>query len=555
MSFHVIYVEDTEVDYKSLSDAIKEANETLDEWSKVSLTCVNHPNDLPNALNNNIDVVLADVYFFPQGTSSSAGSQQTDHLSEIISHVRDWDKKSQRGFPTPVIAYTSQGRSTLEKCLRQRNDLYDIWDKMSASPPYVSWRLQNLAKELSHYRPDATMQKLISSMPGENIFDTGWHNLVLQLVMAYSKGRTEYDQVTQCKNSISQLVDHAIPNQWHSFNSMWDAVSESEYLLRSTSPTLRGVARHSINVYWLGYWLINNTVLKDKIIKCWQEMLDKHGCPGEVRSASAIDLLNKVWFFAGIFHDAGKFPENAKGILSKYNSFIDAFSAYGLTDVAWTCGDTKILNKHVGSVLFDISEKEDDPLKLAIKTHIDKSLESGRPDHGAIVAARLTEIAESINDKATQFCMKVAAKAILLHSCLPVVVSEKNEFAISWKNDPIAALLLFCDQIQTWDRHGIDENHRRDYPERAELAFLEIENGVNGGTKPILRGCVNYIIPYHVEAYPGLCKRIAEDLENILKKQPKKALLHAIKQKDWPFEVSLRCSLGGELLATRLDFA
>jgi hypothetical protein len=82
MSLKVMYVEDTQSDVKALRDALRTANKGLPDWSKVILRPVSHPSELPGALSEYPDVVLADVLFLPEGATPPAPA--TDHLDAII---------------------------------------------------------------------------------------------------------------------------------------------------------------------------------------------------------------------------------------------------------------------------------------------------------------------------------------------------------------------------------------------------------------------------------------------------------------------------------------
>jgi hypothetical protein len=75
-----------------LIDALKRINEGRPEWSIVKLTPVEHPSKLPEALNVQPDVVLADVFY---------DIPEINRLAEIIQYVKEWDSKSKHGFPTP----------------------------------------------------------------------------------------------------------------------------------------------------------------------------------------------------------------------------------------------------------------------------------------------------------------------------------------------------------------------------------------------------------------------------------------------------------------------
>lgn len=558
MSLIVLYVEDDANFYNSLKQVLDTGNSGKPEWSKVYITNVMHPSELPRALSVNPDVVLADVYYQPEGTFPP--ESETDHLYQIIEEVRKWDIESPYGFPTPVIAYTGRGPMVIEKCLERRGALYDIWDKLSASPEYVAWRFQNLSSELQRHRPDAAIQKSIAIM--EPSYCPEWHKHMLNLVKNYGEGQTEYEQVKKCRDPLQSILTELDAKHSVALMALWDILTESEPLLRAVAPKLRGIARHSINVFWLGYWLINHPLLKDKMSELWKHMCENRANLHDLKAVNPIDGFNAVWLLASLIHDAGKFIEYGKAIEEKYLEFNKKFATLAINTPF--CKTSKIdktqaLPASVEDVLFKISKKKADPFVEMLEKHIESCFVRGEPDHGAIAAAYLVNIGggPSATDLFSQYAGE-AARAILLHSCLPNVFDSlpKDKRSdcprIEWQHDPVACLLLFCDQIQTWDRHDTTKDIKY-YPDRAELSYLEAYNDKKRN-KPRLIGCIDYIAPSRVDMYPELRRDISESLNKVILEKPKDTLLHVLQDKQWPFSVHLDCALSGEKLSIDMDF-
>lgn len=555
MPLHVLYVEDTETEVKTMERVLNSGNSNQPVWSKVRLTHVSHPSALRDALVEHPDVVLADVYYQPEGTSPPA--QETDHLDQIIQEVEKWDKKSPCGFPTPIIAYTGRGPTALQKCLERREALYDIWDKLSAGPEYVTWRFQKLASELPRHRPDATIQKLIAAMPSENC--PPWHNHMLSLVRSYGEGHTEHEQIEKCRDSLQSILNYLNAKHTVALMALWDVLAGSEPLLRAVAPKLRGIARHSINVFWVGYWLINHPLFRDKLSEFWKQMRDSRADVPELKDAEPNDGLNAVWLLASLFHDAGKFHEYGKTITEESGEFFKKFGSLEMGSPCWNDGKTDALPTAVEPILYRLSKKQDDPIVDSLKKHIKRCSESGKPDHGATAAAYLLNISggQGTTDLFSQYAGE-AARAVLLHSCLPSVFDgihkDKRDSCphIGWQRDPVASLLLFCDQIQTWDRHD-PKKEIKDHPDRAELSYLhaEIDEASN---KPRLMGCIDYIAPSKVDMYPELRKDIATALNKVILEKPKDTLLHVLQEGQWPFSVHLDCALSGDKLSIDMEF-
>lgn len=555
MPLKVLYVEDREYDVELLERALESSNTDKPIWSKVHLERIPHPSNLPDALSRQPDVVLADVFFQPKDTYPP--EPETDHLDEIIQRVKQWDTKSPYGFPTPVIAYTSRGEPTLKKCLERGEALYDIWDKTSASPEYVAWRFQGLASELQRHRPDTTIQKLVASLSPENC--PPWHHDVLNLIKSYGEGSAEYEQVKKCRDPLQSILDKLDAKHSVALMALWDILTESEPVLRAVAPKLRGIARHSINVFLVGYWLINHSSLRDIMVSSWQEMLGSRADIKELKAVAPSDGLNAVWLLASLFHDAGKFYEYGKVITEASGKFFNEFKSLEMGEPSWKTGKPDALPNALEQLLFMLAKNKDNPMTLALNEHINNCSKREKPDHGAVSAAYLLNIGGTTDSDSifSQYANE-AARAVLFHSCLPNIFDclpkdQRNKCPqIEWQRDLVASLLLFCDQIQTWDRHDTTKEVT-DYPDRAELSYLDAELDEETD-KPLIRGCIDYIAPSRVDMYPELRKDITSSLNKIILEKPKDTLLHLIPEGSWPFSVHLDCALSGDKLSIDMDF-
>ena len=362
MSFHILYVEDNERHQKMMEKALSEVNNSHPKRLDIKITCIDHPSEMTNAFtkNHDIDIVLADLFF---------DNPEADSLDDIINFVREWDKKSPHGFPTSIIAYTRGGGETLKKCFERRKCLYDIWHKLSANPDYVAWRFQGLQKELPRYRPDATIQRLIISMAQTEC--PSWHDKILLMVKGYGEGQTEREQIKRCRPQLLSILDNINSEHASAFIDLWDALVSSEPLLRAASPRLRGITRHSINVFWLGYWLINHSQLKGIFHSLWNNMLvQRRG--NSLNSNDSMFDLNTVWLLSSLLHDAGKFHEYSKSTILKFSDFFNSFNPLGTGHPAWHEGNVQDILSGTNDLLFKIAEAPEDKKVQALKTHIEK---------------------------------------------------------------------------------------------------------------------------------------------------------------------------------------
>lgn len=550
MTINIIYVEDDQVERDELEEAIKLLNENNPDWRKIFLTTIDHPSKLEKYLDDNIDLVLADVCYEDQY------GNQVNKLEEIIEIVRDWDKKSSRGCPVPIIACTNKGTEKLKFCLEKQDKLFDIWTKMTTFPEYVAWKFQKIEEELPRYRPDATIQKLISEMSSAN--SPEFHEFVLDMIRKYGEGQNDYERINKSRDPIQSILANINLDEAVDLMKLWDILTLSEPLLRAASYKLRGISRHSINVFWLGYWLINNPILKQRFAKIWKEALNNRNHISQMKDMDPIESLNNIWVLTSLFHDCGKLFEQGSNIIKQISEYYGKLDSLNLGYPTWNIGTNETVCQKLESTFYLLKRRKNKFIGMKIKENLEGiSFDKSQPDHGAISAAHLINISGDEYDTYLSEYASEASIAILLHNQLPSLYEKiknnrKQHMHIDWKSEPIACLLLFCDQIQTWDR---EDNIRvtKDYPDRAELRYLKVFKP-DKKNKLKVEGCIDYIAPARVDMYPELRMDIKESLNRIILEKPRNILSHIIKKGSWPFAVHLDCTLSGKEISTKMDF-
>src|ERR1043166_2538213 len=185
MNLNLIYVEDVNRDYERIEKAIDAHNKQGGDI-QLSMTRAKFPEDVAPLLHLDTDLILADVFF----DKSKRGTAPINRIEDIVKIVRQWEEKYGIPRPIPIVAYTGWSDS-LKELLEHRKQLFDIWDKSTASPEYVAWRLSELAITLARFQPDSLIQRLIISMPS----GANWHKHVVQMAKDYASGWTESDQI------------------------------------------------------------------------------------------------------------------------------------------------------------------------------------------------------------------------------------------------------------------------------------------------------------------------------------------------------------------------
>ncbi|MDQ1354263.1 MAG: hypothetical protein QG657_4572 [Acidobacteriota bacterium] len=526
MSFNILYIEDNPKDWKRLQNAIDEHNRmSLPE--KITLNWAKDTVELEKILDHTIDIILADMFLTPSPYDKG------DRLRDVINIVNRWCDKNEAGRPIPVIAYTVGG----EDAFKNKNDLYDIWDKNTTSVEYVTWRLSNLSKELTRIRPDALIQiKIRTEIDKANA--VSWHGDVLDMIKRYDKGWTEADQIERTGKAIENIAQRL--NVWASIRPMWNVVKNGEFLWRAVSPYARGHARHAINVFWFGYYLLHQEPLRIFFIEKWGDLLAERSKMSAVKREDVFESIHNVWFYTGLFHDMAlcleKFTEISEFHRDLFSSFkelelniqnIPDISTDGIEDRA-----RKLLNEF------------NDPLATQLKDAWGKKLKDKKVDHGMLAALNLIQ---TITDKKQNALAREAARAIAIHSLIWRLGKDKIA-NLTWETEPFACLLLLCDQLQTWARERGDRKlSDNDGPERAELSELEI--GVKDN-HPLLKISIDYIAPSHLKHAPEIYERVKDELDFILRDNPGRAINRI---SGWPFSLKVNFSLSKDPLNAYID--
>lgn len=532
MSFNILYIEDNPKDWKRLQNAIDEHNRQKNELvvhEKIKLDWAQKVDELEEKLNHTIDIVLADMYLTPSPYDKG------DRLRDVVNIVNRWCDKNEAGRPIPVIAYTVGG----EDAFKNKNDLYDIWDKNTTSVEYVTWRLSNLSKELTRIRPDALIQTLIRTEIAK-LNAANWHEDVLNMIKWYDKGWTEADQIERAGKAIETIAQRL--NVWESIQPMWKVVKNWEFLGRAISPQARGHARHSINVFWLGYYLLHKEPLRSFFIKKWEDLIDERAKMSIVKEVKPIDAIHNIWFYASLFHDMALCLENFTAIhefqKDLYSSFIELklLNIQDIPDIS-----TDHVCEHVSNLLHEFEE----PLATQLKDAWKKNLNENKSDHGMLAALKLII---AITDKKQNCFAREAARAIAIHSLIRNFTIGKVS-NLTWDKEPFACLLLLSDQLQTWARERGDRKlSDNDGPERAELSELEIGEKDN---RPIIKISIDYIAPPHLKHAPEIYERVKDELDFILRDNPGRAINRICG--DWPFSLRVEFSLSKDPLSAFID--
>ncbi|MFP7755730.1 hypothetical protein ACLG6S_13975 [Thermodesulfobacteriota bacterium B35] len=468
------------------------------------------------------DIILADIFIPYQKNNGT-----DNYLEHILNHVERWSQENNAGRLLPVIAYS--GRDSQGKVIgsSNRDRLYDIWDKNANSPEYVVWRLFKLAQELYKNRPDTYLQRLIREI--EPCWDIAWHDSVQEMAIEYHSGLTEADQIIKAGVKIKDIAEKIDLDFWRQSKKFWDVMERWEPLSRAITPNVRGHARHVINVFWIGYYILQHKSMRPVVEKWMDKIYARNNTVRSGNNDDAGELL-KIWFVASIFHDIAGCVEKSRKIYDfQATQVLDLFSDF-FSSIP-SAEDIELNDEILKEQMIEFCTRYDDSLQQTIKEYFKNLLKAEyNIDHGLSAALLLVNLGKN---KEYFSILNEAARAIALHN---IIGNNRIDLTgkISWGKEPIACLLVLCDQLQTWDRERGDGGIKKfNNIESAELVDLSVESS---SEKVTVNLRVNYIAPYHVQhAGVGLQNEVKDNLKNILRDYPYSALERL--KKPWPFQL------------------
>lgn len=229
-----------------------------------------------------------------------------------------------------------------------------------------------------------------------------------------------------------------------------DRLPNYQALIYSTDEFYRDHIEHQIRVAVLGNFLLSQQFDFDNETTRLMEVI-----------LSQMDLseqdVRKAWWIAGLFHDTGipvaKLTRNLTNMIKS-----DLGGAYEKLNLKILDIENPIPDKDENEVFFDVLVKG---LTRSIKNKLRRALGWGRnarADHGVISALLLLKSIPSIttlsvneveNHLENEYRLYLtAAKAMMLHN----LYKDHNYVEIDSRENPLAYLLVFCDEMQEWER-------------------------------------------------------------------------------------------------------
>jgi hypothetical protein len=241
---------------------------------------------------------------------------------------------------------------------------------------------------------------------------------------------------------------------------------ESHDLMAVTDRAVPDHIRHSGNVYFVGYYLLNS-VPAFKVLETFP-----HYRPEAFTDSGGDDRfeqLNLAWLVASLFHDSGYAVEHSKSTVACLSRITGADLSriekemLKACDVAREvrplidyCNGLGNAGEKVGRALTWVTENWNQKVPTRVGT---KEIVF---DHGVLSAARLLHLSKATNPlREIPKAILQAASAMALHNAEPLRVLFAGDQlsqldVVPFSLFPVAALLALCDAFQIWDREVND---------------------------------------------------------------------------------------------------
>lgn len=256
---------------------------------------------------SNYDLVLTDAYFLPQNKEHPEYGEGEKCIFDIV-------KLIQQVSPSlKIVVYTHYRDDLFEDC--SDLDIYDIWNKASTPPHYLKWRVEKtLMEPWNNVVPGQllvnTLKQYLSLKKKES-----WENNLLKLIENYSPQLTAHQNIEDMAEELRDISIHLdLPS--NTVQDMVNSFLKQDIMALVSSPKTWGHAKHVLNVFWLGYYILNSKILNNedrerKIINCLRLSDDE--------KTDSKKFINRAWIVASLFHDYGLIGEKLDALIDNTN--------------------------------------------------------------------------------------------------------------------------------------------------------------------------------------------------------------------------------------------
>jgi CheY-like chemotaxis protein len=300
------------------------------------------------------------------------------------------------------------------------------------------------------------------------------------------------------------------------FDLMKDYFASSDLMTLGALPSMRGHLEHVLYVYFTGYVLSHRLPsFKEIVLGAIPDVLGRDVKPG--KEEYYWDLFQLAWLTAATLHDTAyslellpDFPKRAKKVQNTFPFAVAPALDADAGKCSFDWSKAKVAKHAFETTLSFLGYPKSDWI-VKNATFLDKD-GVRRINHGvasgALFIEKFTASCEHLAEKDDLIpFFNWAATAMALHSLKNA--ENKEHVALKLERDPLAFLLLLCDELQVWNRERPDNADETSVFRRTELASLTISDNkvVAGLTHVPYSG----VIPTQKEHGEELSKTVTND--------------------------------------------
>ncbi len=489
--FKILYIE-----HEPDREAMKQSMELV----PAIVVMISNPIELEEKLKeSHFDLIVTDAYFLSEGEEHTDEEDGNYLLDKVVDTVRQFDS-----YRVKIAVLTHYSPHLLRSKKEDLERVDYVWNKSATPQDFLRWQIARIKDEIHKRFPEhALYYQLTTFLSDSGEHHAQWRNELLTMLEKYRMRSGEMEQVEGAYIHIIKIAqDLDIGDK---FQELFDAFKEAETFNIAGKPTAWGHLRHVLNVFWLGYYMLNVNLFDFE--KIGAAIFPGHSFASK---DELVRHINAAWFITAMLHDIGLLGGRMGDLLTRFNNLLAIYPHVNLT-----ISEPKDLG-NIASKVYDASNDVLSYFDEGLKNILTKNIYDVTRgiDHGILSA--LTVMSFFKDTMLSNHVVRAAAAAMFLHN----IVRPKKGGAtkqegtypteLEFRKYPLASLLLICDQIEVWDRQTGQESRLSEIAlDCAELSSLRYNEN-------LLEGVINYVPFRSIAPRAVEMEKITKKLQEII---------------------------------------